>query len=187
MVFVQTFAYIGYANATSSSTATNEIEESFENGVLTLSGSGAIDSSAYKGRTDIQTLIINNGITSIGTSAFSGCTNLSSVTLANTVTAISNSAFYGCSGITEIELPPAIERLAGQVSFSVQGNTIRTNGEYTVYTISDNVREVTVKGNSLTAAKRSGDDSVKVKAEEVTIAENTKPKRSDIIRRPWAK
>ena len=80
-----------------------------------------------------------------------------------------------------------VQRLAGQVSFSVQGNTIRTNGEYTVYTISDNVREVTVKGNSLTAAKRSGDDSVKVKAEEVTIAENTKPKRSDIIRRPWAK
>ena len=86
MVFVQSFTYAAYASTTATTAAANEIEESFENGVLTLSGTGTIANSAYKDRTDIQQVIIGSGITSIGSSAFSGCTGLAAVDIPDTVT-----------------------------------------------------------------------------------------------------
>ena len=71
-----------------------------------------------------------------------------------------------------------VQRLAGEVSFSVQGNTIRTNGEYTVFTNNANVQDVTVTGNHLTAAKRKGDDSVSVETAKTSFIDNSKRRRA---------
>lgn len=82
-----------------------------------------------------------------------------------------------------------VQRLGGSVSFDVQGNTIRTNGEYTVFTENSNVQNVNVTGNHLTAAKRTGDDSVSVRTAESVLIENAGRRRSETNQRhmPWLK
>jgi len=72
------------------SIATNVIA-TLSNGTLTINGTGQMISSSFPWddfRTDIQTVIINNGVTNIGSAAFSGCTNLTSVTIGSSVTSI---------------------------------------------------------------------------------------------------
>ena len=76
-----------------------------------------------------------------------------------------------------------LQRLAGEVSFVVRDNVIRTNGEYTVFTCNTNVRKVIVKGNRLTAAKRRGDDSVCVDSAKGFVVEN--PRQGRRLPRPW--
>ena len=71
-----------------------------------------------------------------------------------------------------------VQRLAGEVSFRVQGNTIRTNGEYTVYTVCPNVRNAVVTDNHLKAARRKGNDSVKVQTAESSRVENSGRRRA---------
>jgi hypothetical protein len=72
-------------------------------GVLTISGTGAMDDNipdwlAYDDA--IQSVVIPEGVTHIGTSAFTYCTNLTSVTIPNSVTSVGNGAFLGCTGLT---------------------------------------------------------------------------------------
>ena len=50
----------------------------------------------------INTVIIENGITSIGTCAFSDCISLTSVTIPNSVTSIGQEAFRGCTSLTSV-------------------------------------------------------------------------------------
>lgn len=89
---------------------------------LTISGSGAMnDYSSYSGKYDspwwtgnyyksIQTVVIENGVTSIGKSAFSGCLNLTSVTIPSSVTDIGSSAFSK-TGLTSINIPFSVTRI----------------------------------------------------------------------------
>lgn len=65
--------------------------------ILTISGNGSMynnPSNWEQYRNDIQTVIIEEGVTSIGTDAFRSCSNLTSITIPNSVTSIGNSAFY---------------------------------------------------------------------------------------------
>lgn len=80
-------------------------------GTLTISGTGAIaDYSTAapapwsKLRADIQTVVVEDGITAIGNSAFAACTKLQTITLADSVTSIGESAFNGSDVFTEISL-----------------------------------------------------------------------------------
>ena len=87
-------------------------------GVLTISGSGAMkdfpyDSSPWKGvNSPIKEVIVENGVTSIGDDAFYKCTNLTSVEIPNSVTGIGDYAFFECSSLTSITCeaitPPAL-------------------------------------------------------------------------------
>ena len=81
-------------------------------GTLTIQGSGAMkDNSSessvpwYSYRTNIKTVIIEDGVTSIGDGAFWGCSGLTSVTIPNSVTSIGESAFSGCSGLQKVIVP----------------------------------------------------------------------------------
>lgn len=78
------------------------------NGLLTVSGSGAIRSNAFSHNTDIQTVVIENGITEIGNYAFMECSELASVTLPNSVTSLGSSVFNGCIKLASIALPDSI-------------------------------------------------------------------------------
>lgn len=80
-----------------------------ENGVLTVSGSGAMyDYEAQEttpwsqSRGEIQSLILESGVTAIGSNAFSGCTGLGAVTIPKSVTSIGANAFSGCTGLTDV-------------------------------------------------------------------------------------
>ena len=77
--------------------------------VLTINGNGDMQNSGYEGpppwidyHSFINTVIINNGVTSIGSAAFSFCSELISITIPISVISIGNWAFNYCSNLTLI-------------------------------------------------------------------------------------
>ena len=77
-----------------------------EDGVLTISGTGAMtnfsegDSPWYTKRTEITSVVIEDGVTSIGEDAFYGCAMLTTVTVSETLTQVHYDAFTGCNRLT---------------------------------------------------------------------------------------
>ena len=74
-----------------------------ENGLLTISGTGEMDTfhengSPWARDERIKTLVIEPGVTSIGWQAFSNCGNLTSVSMPSSVTYI-EASFMNCSGL----------------------------------------------------------------------------------------
>ncbi len=109
------------------------------NGVLTISGTGAMydygrnnppfwNSPEY--HSSITSIVINNGATSIGSSAFIGCDNLTTVTIPNSVTSIGESAFGGCYSLTSIQIPNGVTSIGDytfQMCTSLTAVTIPNN------------------------------------------------------------
>ncbi len=85
-----------------------------DQGLLTISGTG--DMNALSNETDawrayssdIQSAVIESGVTSIGNSAFFCCSGLTSITIPNTVTSIGRSAFDCCSSLTSVTIPNSV-------------------------------------------------------------------------------
>ncbi|MBQ6499508.1 MAG: leucine-rich repeat domain-containing protein, partial [Ruminococcus sp.] len=76
-----------------------------DNGVLTISGNGAMgDDEPHPWGTNISKVIIEEGVTSIGDYAFFNCTGLTSVTIPDSVTRISECAFADCTGLTNVTI-----------------------------------------------------------------------------------
>ena len=97
-----------------------------DDGVLTISGNGAIAGSAFSGRSDIKTVIIESGVTGIGDSAFSDCLSLTSVTIPEGVTSIGYGAFYD-TGLTNVTIPEGVTSIADNMfayCFSLTSVTI---------------------------------------------------------------
>ncbi len=77
-------------------------------GVLTISGSGAMNHfqygtspwNAYK--EIIESVVIEEGVTTIGAYAFGGCTSLKSAMISSSVTSIGRDIFFGCYGLSNI-------------------------------------------------------------------------------------
>ena len=88
----------------------------FENGVMTISGTGAmyeLDRRAYGvvwakgiGINEITTLKVGEGITSV--TGFYDCTNLTSVSLPSTLKRVDYRAFYRCLKLTSITIPQGV-------------------------------------------------------------------------------
>ena len=80
----------------------------YDNGTLTISGSGAMkgysfdDSPAYYNENIIK-VVIQDGVTSIGEYAFWKCSSLTSIEIPESVTSIGESAFTGCTGLESIK------------------------------------------------------------------------------------
>ncbi len=83
-----------------------------DDGVLTISGTGALTSLDFENRTDIKSLVVKEGVTKIGDSVFSGCTALADVSLPDSVAEIGQGAFQSCSGLTNITVPDGVKVLA---------------------------------------------------------------------------
>ena len=79
-----------------------------DEGVLTISGTGAMANWNWKGspwyanKDKIESVVIEDGVTSIGANAFDVCSGLTSITIPNSVTSIGAKAFRGCSGLTRV-------------------------------------------------------------------------------------
>ena len=78
---------------------------------VTISGTGSMYNygnlsglSPWYNRNDIETIIIEDGVTSIGRNAFGYCRGLMSVTIPNSVTSIEKMAFSGCSSLTPVHI-----------------------------------------------------------------------------------
>lgn len=77
---------------------------------LTISGTGEMKDNHYTNypwyavSTSVQSLIIEDGVTSIGNYAFYLYENLSSVTIGKSMTTIGNDAFWGCHNINSLHI-----------------------------------------------------------------------------------
>ena len=77
---------------------------------LTISGTGEMKDNHYTNypwyavSTNVQSLIIEDGVTSIGNYAFYLYENLSSVTIGKSMTTIGNDAFWGCDNLHSLHI-----------------------------------------------------------------------------------
>lgn len=94
-----------------------------QNGVLTITGSGAMASWEmeqapwYRFKDDIKEVIIERGVTSIGDFAFYNCSNLSKVTIGEDVTSVGAYGFSYCTSLEEIKIPNSVTEV-GEFAFS---------------------------------------------------------------------
>ena len=90
-----------------------------EDGVLTVSGTGAMADYAakkapwYAKRASVQAIVIEEGITAIGANAFYDCAKAADVSIPASVTSIGDQAFYNCAALTEVVLPQDLTNLGG--------------------------------------------------------------------------
>jgi len=89
-----------------------------ENGLLTISGSGAmIDYTdpmyiPWRANDDqIRSVRILEGVTRIGDKAFWGCSSLTSVAIQDSVSSIGKEAFFYCSNLTSVTIPNSVTRI----------------------------------------------------------------------------
>ena len=62
-----------------------------------------IADNAFKSNTEIDSVLIPDGVESIGAQAFSGCRILKTVVIPDSVKSIDSSAFYNCRSITRVD------------------------------------------------------------------------------------
>jgi len=86
-----------------------------EDGTLTISGTGDMTTFRwssnvpwYNYRADINTAVVEDGVTSIGKYAFYYCDNLTDVIIPSTVTCIGDYSFYGCDNLTGITIADGV-------------------------------------------------------------------------------
>ena len=86
----------------------------YEDGMLTISGTGAMksyrndDSPAVQKKDNVKKVVIEDGVTSIGSLAFFNCSSLTSITIPDSVTRIGNDTFSYCSNLTSIMIPDRV-------------------------------------------------------------------------------
>ncbi len=78
-------------------------------GELRIYGTGNMDKHPWSEyRNDIESVVIENGVTNIVNEAFRYCTSLKSVTIPNSVTSIRRYAFSDCTNLTSIIMPDGL-------------------------------------------------------------------------------
>ena len=80
---------------------------------LRIKGNGAMTDYSYYGycpfyASDVESVIIEDGVTRIGNCAFTSCENLLSISIPDSVTSIGSTAFHGCINLENIILPESI-------------------------------------------------------------------------------
>ena len=98
-------------------------------GVLTISGNGAITSTPWRNingyQTDITSVNVQTGITSIGANAFRGMSGITGeLKIPDSVTSIGTDAFLGMSGITgELKIPDGVTSIGNGAFKGMSGIT----------------------------------------------------------------
>ena len=93
-----------------------------EDGVLTISGTGAMtDYSPIQGpqlpwaAAKIKSVVVESGVTNIGDFAFAGQVGLTSITIPDSVTSIGDYAFHYCMSLTSVKIPDGVTRICQKV------------------------------------------------------------------------
>lgn len=115
-LFILIVALASTVTAANSGTCGKNLTWTFQDGLLTISGTGDME-RYYRTQTapwyslDITEVIIEEGVTSIGDCAFFKESNLKKVTLPSSLTEIRECAFEYCTALSEIQFPESLERL----------------------------------------------------------------------------
>ena len=133
-----------FADTTASGTCGEDVTWTYEDGVLTISGTGAMENyidfdtikaSPWKAYcSSIRSIVINEGVTSIGYYAFYCIGSLTSVTIPNSVTSVGQEAFEDCSSLTSVIIPGSV--------VSIDKSTFYGCSSLTGVTISEGVTSV---------------------------------------------
>lgn len=95
-----------------SGTCGDNLDWELEDGVLTISGTGAMTTysssnaapwNSYKN--SITSLVVESGVTTIGNYAFYNCNQLVTASLPDSVTTLYSAAFRNCTALTNVNLP----------------------------------------------------------------------------------
>ena len=85
-----------------------------------------VESIVYPG--DVETVVIEDGVTRIGDNAFSNCSSLTSITIPDGVTRIGESAFEGCLSLPSITIPDGVTSIGESAFEGCSGLTSITIG-----------------------------------------------------------
>ena len=106
---------------------TSGIGWNLERNVLTIDCTGAMEnySSAaetpwFKVRSQIEEVVVTEGVTALSDYAFYGCENLTKVTLPKSLKKIGELTFYGCTSLKTLEIPAGVEEV-GDYAFASSG------------------------------------------------------------------
>lgn len=123
-----------------------------KNGALIISGEGKManwlstkKAPWYSCRSNINNVIINNGVTSIGWNAFYDSKNLKTISVPNSVTAINTYAFEDCFVLTAIDVSENNERYSdinGVLFNKEKTQLIKCPASYASYVIPGHVTNI---------------------------------------------
>ena len=118
-----------------------------------------IDTSAFRGCTNLASITIPDQVTAIESMAFLNCTGLSSLTIGSGVTTIGRSAFQNCSALKTVVIPDSVTsvhmhafKTCNSLTSLVIGDGVATIGE-AAFEECPNLLSVTI-GNSVTQIDR---------------------------------
>lgn len=74
-----------------------------------------INTYAFYGNTNIETVILNDGLIEIKQDAFATCTNLKSINLPDTLTTLGSGVFGSCASLVNIAVPDSVTNMGGSV------------------------------------------------------------------------
>lgn len=90
----------------------NTYDAAGDRGAITFDGNvSMIGDEAFKGCTQLKSIVIPESVTLVGNNAFSGCSSLESIELAEGITKIGWSAFYNCKELKAINIPNGVAEL----------------------------------------------------------------------------
>ena len=129
------------ASSPTSGTCGENLIWELTNGVLTISGTGAmtdydydanldaITSPWYSLQSQIQSVVVADGVTSIGSRAFMRCSNVTSVTIGKNVVTLGHRSFRECTSLTSIEIPNSVTNIGEYAFYRCTGLTSVTISE----------------------------------------------------------
>lgn len=100
-----------------------------KDGTLTISGQGATadyqfgKSPWYSNKSQIQQVVVEDGVTGLGNYLFYDCSNIGQIILPNSVTGIGSNTFMYCRALTELELPDQVESIGEGAFWGCSGLT----------------------------------------------------------------
>ena len=141
-------------------------------GVLTISGTGemrdfdtdsVVDSLYFppwkSNREQIESVVIEEGVTSIGKCAFFRCINLKHITIPEGVVSIGHRAFITCESLTELNLPSSVSSIDSYAFYNCDSlteivfpNSLTSVGEYAFYSC-DKLTNISIPSSVLSIGK----------------------------------
>lgn len=119
---------LGFTNVVVGTSCGSNASYFFENGVLTIVGSGAVTSAPWLtdaniGAAKIKRVVVETGISSLCAGAFLNCTNLVSAKLPEGLANMGNTSFNGCTSLKSIVLPSTVAQVGDNDSKQIFYNS----------------------------------------------------------------
>ena len=145
----------GNSNALSNSGESGAVNWKYESGTLTVYGTGSMadyDTPDHLPWIDfasqIETVIIESGVTNIGKWAFGRCSNMNRIIIPKSVTSIGEAAFAGCSSLTSVSIPEGVTSIGDLAFLMCSGLAeVKLSNDRAFYELND-LTNVLYQGNS---------------------------------------